>query len=141
MGNLQMKNKLSTIRKGIIWISCFLLLILCCLVPWLYLTNFRDWDYRTCNPKAANRIGVKPNRGSINDWIYDILTPGISRTETKAILERLGPTEMVSSRSLSNGEIENTYQINICSHPLNNIVLFANYSIDGKLIAITIDID
>ena len=134
-----MTSKYFLHKNQIIWVLLLFFLVVCCLGPYFYLTVAREWDYQECIPKAAKNIGVEPKISAIYKWINDNETPGLSREASRSILENLGTTTFVGSRSIANGPSEDTLRVNICSHPMNNIVLFANYSTDNKLIGITID--
>ena len=136
---MQSKNFLP--KSHIYKILLFLLFLLLILGLCLFFTFARDWDYRECIPIAAKRIGVEPKMSAIYIWINNNETKGLSRESTRLILERLGLTTFVDSRSISDGTIEDTLRVNICSHPLNNIVLYANYSSDNKLLGIVINDD
>lgn len=136
-----MLSKNGSHKNQIIVIFLLLFPVICCLGSYFFLTTVRDWDYQTCIPNAARKIGVEPEIGAIYQWISDKETPGISREAIMSILETLGPITFVDNRTLSDDTTEDTLRINICSHPFNNIILYANYSTDGKLIAITIDDD
>jgi hypothetical protein len=133
-----MKNKNSK-RKQIILFIFFL--SFCCLIPVFYFTIARDLDKKECIPRTAKNIGVDAETIYIYQWIYQNEVPGISREESRLILEKIAPITLVDTRSIANGTFTDTIRINICSHPMNNIVLSANYSKDNYLLGINIDFD
>jgi len=99
-----------------------------------YFTVYRWIDQTICYSRVASRIDVDPNYLSIRSYIQFHLTPGMSRHEVISMLETVGPVDQRETNA-------NEVWVNICSHPLNNIVLFTKYSMDGKLDAIKFDDD
>jgi hypothetical protein len=138
-GGMPMPNKDIPQKRRIVLPSFVIFFILGCLMLFFFLTVARDWDYRLCIPKAARKIGVEPKLSEIYGWIYAHETPGLSREATQSVLENIGTTSIVNSRFLADGTTEDTLRINMCSHPMNNVILSANYSSNNELIGITID--
>lgn len=123
-----------------IWIIFALVGVLCCCAsPPLYLTVGRKLDYEVCMSRMATKLGIEPNIGAVYQHILRVAPSGLSHGETLNALKQIGSITVVDSTVLAGTfEIRETLRLDICTHPLNNIVFFAIFSPEGNLTDIVI---
>ncbi len=106
----------------------------------LYMTVFRAVDGAVCYSLVKNRLDISQEYPSIHQYIYNVLSPGISRAEAHSRILKIGEffvTESLPYISDSLVGVEDI-QLKMCSHPSNNIRLLIRY--DGKNNLLSIDI-
>jgi hypothetical protein len=113
-------------------VGIFSLIVLLCILIGGYFVFYRLIDQKICYQRVAKSIGVEASYTSIASYIESNLTPGMTPEEVDLILERIGPVHH-GVRS------PNEIRVEMCSHPLNNIILFTQYSGDGTLESIKFD--
>jgi hypothetical protein len=129
--NNQQSPKWQNLMKRLIVIMIGVVCLVC-LVGVGYFTVYRWIDQAICYSRVGKMIDVNPDYLSIRSYIQSNLTPGMSRQEVISMLETVGPVIQGTTNS-------DEVWVNICSNPLNNIVLFTNYSQDGKLDSVKFD--
>ena len=139
-----MNAKVTKTRIGRRWVIILMMVLVavgCCLAPLVFLIA-RDLDRETCIPRVAHKLGVEPTSSAIYKYILVNATPGMTRDEVQLVLEKIGPVIVVDSIVLSDyAEVQDVIRLTLCSHPMNDIVVLAFYSMDGKLATIRIDAD
>ncbi len=117
------------------------LVLLICLLACSSITVFPTLDRKVCLAKAANSIGVSPTYDGIRNYVEQSLVLGISHDESLEILRRIAPIKLVVRQSTPNNLIRETYQIQMCSFPLNNIIVLADFDQSRKLHWVTVVTD
>jgi len=123
------------IRKLVITIS-ILMVLLFCLLPVFYFGVYRMADYIVCRSLVGLRLGKGTSLISIEEYIKESLTPGLGREEVKSKLDEIGRVEIIPSRGGTMNISSEQANLSPCTHPLNTITLFINYSPEGKLTSI-----
>ncbi len=111
------------------------ILVFCCL-PFMALTLGKWVDEAICVPAAASRVGEERTYDGLYHYLRTHLMPGMTREEVKQAVEKLGPVAIEQDNSPAAGVMADTIVLDICFHPLNDIRFFAQYDLDGNLIAI-----
>ncbi len=127
--NLQKKPRFRKIVTAI--------LIVLCALPILYATVYRFSDYYICRSLISMKLGMGFSPSTIEGYIQDTLSPGLSRDEVGSRLEEIGRIKVVPLGNV-NGVWSDQINIQICTDPFNRIIIFANYSASGHLISIKI---
>ncbi len=116
-----------------------MLLIGICATLFLYVTLFRWVDYATCITPIARKVGVPSTMDGIESYILKTTTPGMKREEVLEALETLGPVDLrFQDVNYPSNEVRDTIFIKSCMHPLNNLEIYAFYSLEGRLISISL---
>ncbi len=135
---MMMKTVLNNQYKKFV-IVLGLLLIGSCLVSFVYMTLFRWVDYAICIPSIARKVGAPLTMDGIESYLLETITPGMRREEVLEILKKFGPVDVRSqTASYPPGEFRDTIFIKSCRHPLNNLEIYAFYSLEGRLISISL---
>ncbi len=103
------------------------------LAPCFYFTIYRYIDSSICIPKVAKEIGVEPSQSGIYGYIEDTINDGMSHEEILDALDEVGHAIVTQKWDLSNGGYRETVVMRICSHVLNNPVLYMTFSYDEYL--------
>ena len=100
-------------------------------------------DRAVCLPRVANRIGVQPSYPAIYGYIRELITVGMTRDEALAVLEKIGPMHVAFSTKLPYEDtMRDQVHLNICWHPVNQIILHLYYSsTDERISDVIIDED
>jgi hypothetical protein len=115
-------------------------IIILCGLPIFYFGVYRISDYVVCRTLISIRLGTGISPFTIEDYIRDSLKPGISRDHALSTLKEIGSIEIIPIGSIND---ISTDQINLklCTHPMNTITIFINYSNKNEVISIKIQDD
>ncbi|HPH98658.1 MAG TPA: hypothetical protein PK613_22450 [Anaerolineaceae bacterium] len=113
----------------------FFFLVIC------YFTLFRAIDSCICIPRVAQKLGIPATESQIYQYVEQQLTPGIKKAEVMDRLSKIGEVKITGNNEIIDGAINEWIDLKICSHPLNNIVIFNSYSVDWTLIGTYIERD
>jgi hypothetical protein len=122
-------------KRKLIIISSILVVLLCVL-PIFYITVYQWAESYICPRLIAHRVGIEPSYLSIREYIQNTLTPGIDRSEVKARLEKIGRVKIWQDNLVLFGTMTDEIHVILCYDPMDNIIIFAHYSPDEKLIRI-----
>jgi hypothetical protein len=135
-----MAVKVQSTKRIFIIISCTLL-VLFCIFPTLYFTVYQWADSYICPRVIAHRVGIEPSYLSIRQYIQNTLTPGLSRSEVKTRLEKIGQVKIWQDDLVILGTMTDEVHVTLCYDPMDNFLLLAHYSPEGKLIRIEFEGD
>jgi hypothetical protein len=90
-------------------------------------------DTPICTFNISQKIGVAADYSAIVNYAKKSVRAGMSREDVHTALEKIAP---VATDGGSNIE---EIVIHMCSSPLNNLVFWAFYTLDGKLVKIEHD--
>jgi hypothetical protein len=130
-----MKGRGFSSKRTLIIIGSIILVIFC-VFPIFYFTGYRWIDSYVCPRVIAHRVGIEPSYLSIIEYIKTILTPGIDRTEVTARLSRIGQVKVWQNNVVFDNRTTDEIHVILCGNPMSRIIIFAHYSLDGKLIDI-----
>ena len=131
-----MKNLSSKLLKlGRVFI--YSVFIVVCILPLFYFGVWRISDYFVCRSIISLKLGLGLSPFTLENHIQVLLVPGMTREEVKASLEKIGKV-IVKPAGASMNLATDHIELRICSHPMNNITLGANYAVDGLLYSIKI---
>ncbi len=96
-----------------------------------YFTLFRYVDASICYSRAGRKIGVsEADQNTVYQFVKGMLHPGMSKDEVMSRLSDIGPSVVTGTTELYDGTIRETVKLDICLHPLNDILLLLRYSKD-----------
>jgi len=125
-----MKKKTTNLIISIIIL--FILLLLC--LPIGFFTVFRDLDAKICIPRVTTRIGIEADGDHLRQYIKTQLHPGLNEQEVTNILRNIGPVSQYEKTKLYDGTTREGYKLNICLHPLNNVLVENVFDAKGILL-------
>ncbi len=135
------QNKPTLYRERILLILIASSLLLC---TWIFL--LKRIDELVCYSYHAYRLGlINKDPDSIFIELDPYLTERISiratRKDVFQELNKISPFHLSSKRELSDGTVEETVTLLMCSNPLNSIPVDVYYDKDGLFISIYIEVD
>ena len=125
-----------TLRQLILSGGLVVGITVCCLLPSVYFLVLPAIDKSVCLPNLAKKLGTTPTPLAMFQFARRVVKPGMSREETNAALAQLGQVKEGTRRTISNGDEEVSLAINDCLYWPNNLWIYADYSLDGKLLYI-----
>jgi hypothetical protein len=91
-------------------------------------------DLAVCIPKVSRELGIAPDQEQVYEYIKKLVNPGMSRAEVMESLSKVGRIVSTGSTVLWDGEVREGISIEICLHPLNNILIINYYTKDEILV-------
>jgi hypothetical protein len=91
-------------------------------------------DLAVCIPKVSRELGIAPDQEQVYEYVKKLVNPGMSRAEVMERLRKVGRIASTGNTVLWNGEVREGVNIEICLHPLNNILIENVYTKDEILI-------
>jgi hypothetical protein len=126
------KTSLATVVIG----GCVLL---CCIMPALYLTVGRSVEHQQCMHRVAAKHNIAPTRQALYLHLLQLAPAGLPQEEVLNRLGTIGKVTVVNNTLLAGSlKVRQTLRIDVCLHPLNNVILFANYGRDNRLSSLVI---
>lgn len=124
-------------RRGLVIL--YVIVLLSCVGPFAYLTVFRWVDYLICPHVLALKVGFEPTQQNINEYLQNKLLPGMHREEVEVMLSKIGKIVVWRGNTTYENIATDEIRLNMCLHPLNNITIFAHYSLNGDLVSFDIE--
>ena len=115
--------------------------VFACLIACVIIFAFPSLDREICLTRTATKIGTRPTYAGIRLYIEQYLISGISRDQSLKILRGIAPVKIVESQTVPDNLVRDTYQVQMCLFPLNNIIVLVYYDEFGNLDSISVVTD
>jgi hypothetical protein len=119
------------------WRIVFTVILILCILPIGYIGVYRPLDYGICRSMISLKLGLGFSPFTLEGYVQDSLSPGLSREEVSAKLEEIGRIKITLLGRFNDTWVD---QINlqVCTDPFNRIIILAGYSANSRLISIRI---
>ena len=134
--------KISFLRKSPFFTIAVIFVLTCGICVWanpiIFHMAYAAVEAPVCASRVAKQINVAPNHSAIIGYIETSVTAGTPLDTVHRTLEDVAPIVVHPYENYPGGDYEEIVVL-MCSEPLNNLVIEAAYTEDGKLIAIEHD--